>query len=521
MKLRTTLTSSFLIFGILISLFGGISYYQLSILSSPLNNEIPLQIKELQMKSDLDAHAQLIRYYDEVLTQSARNYAFTLDEKWKQRYFETIPLLDAAILYSIEYGNETEQTFFQSVNTSNLILIEMEEEAIALATNGNSEQSIEILQSAEYWEQKTIYEKGLRDYVTSRGLEYDDALIESSHILEQTTKNTQEILAHGIEFVVFFIVSGISSSIFLGILISKSITKPLEHLTTAANELAKGKSDTKIRFSSSQNEIARLIRSFNIMSNVREEKKRIQQEIEQMKLLNKEKDEFLSIVSHELRTPILPIKGNCEILLDENFTDAATLEQRKFIESIVVNSKRLDGLIDKILLTQKLDLNKYQFAMESVESSILIDDIMQSYKTIMEQKNIQFVNSINKNFNLFCDENALHEIFTNLINNAMGFVSKENGIIELGAEKKYGLIEFFVKDNGVGISTEKQKKIFDKFYQLDSSHTRTHGGLGLGLSICQKLVLGMGGSIRVVSEEGKGTTFYFTVRRNEIENSNN
>ncbi len=245
-----------------------------------------------------------------------------------------------------------------------------------------------------------------------------------------------------------------------------------------------------------------------------EERKNVEQEMQQVKHLNKQKDEFLSIVSHELRTPLIPIKGNCEILLDKNFADQLTDDQRKFVESIVSNSKRLDVLIDKILLAQKLDLNKYQFSMSDVNATNLINDIFQSYNSLMKQKNIQFVNSIKDIPKVFCDENALHEVLTNLINNATEFVPPENGMIEVGANTKDGMVEFFVKDNGIGISKEKQERIFDKFYQLDSTHTRTHGGLGLGLAICQKLVKGMDGNIRVMSEEGKGTTFYFSLRSN-------
>ncbi|MFQ5781903.1 MAG: ATP-binding protein [Nitrosopumilus sp.] len=246
-----------------------------------------------------------------------------------------------------------------------------------------------------------------------------------------------------------------------------------------------------------------------------EERKNVEQEMQQIKLLNKQKDEFLSIISHELRTPLIPIKGNCEILLDENFQDKLSDEQRKFVKSIISNSKRLDILIDNILLAQKLDLDKYQFLIENIGVNRIINDLFQSYTLLMEQKNIKFVNSIKNDFNVYCDENALYEILTNLINNAMEFIPKENGVIEIGVTEKNDMIEFFVKDNGSGISPEKQSRIFDKFYQLDSSHTRIHGGLGLGLSICQKLVKGMSGTIRVMSQEGKGTTFYFTLKKGE------
>ena len=96
-----------------------------------------------------------------------------------------------------------------------------------------------------------------------------------------------------------------------------------------------------------------------------------------------------------------------------------------------------------------------------------------------------------------------------LINNATSFIPKQNGKIEIGASKQNGKISFYVKDNGPGIPKDRQKLLFEKFFQLDSSHRREHQGLGLGLSICGKLVAGMNGKITVDSELGVGTTFTF------------
>ncbi len=154
--------------------------------------------------------------------------------------------------------------------------------------------------------------------------------------------------------------------------------------------------------------------------------------------------------------------------------------------------------------------------MENIQVKEYVDEIYTSYYNIMSKSKIELVNSIkDTNLVVYGDKNALHEIFSNLLNNAISYVPKENARIEIGADKKDGSIEFFVKDNGEGIPSNQQKKIFNKLYQVDSSESRRHGGLGLGLAICKKLVETMNGKILVKSEVGMGSTFYFSLKTGE------
>lgn len=233
---------------------------------------------------------------------------------------------------------------------------------------------------------------------------------------------------------------------------------------------------------------------------------------EELKKTNKQKDEFLGILSHELRTPLVPIKGVCKILLDKDYTEKLSEEQKKLIQTIVSNSQRLDAMIDKLLLIQKLEFGRYDYQMKNLNIKDFMNDINISYSSIMLEKQVEFVNSVKDGTAIYGDKNAIHQIFDNLINNALDFVAKENPRIEIGTETQNGKTVFFVKDNGVGIASEQQEKIFNKFYQVDSSISREHGGFGIGLAICKKLVTEMGGTIWVVSQEGKGTSFYFTLK---------
>jgi len=157
MKITTKLLSSFLILASMVALVGLISLFELNKIAGPLNNEIPANIVEITKHAELDHLAKLIQYYDEVLTMSARNYAFTQDKRWENRYNDHVPKLDAAINEAITTGDEEDEYFFASVDEANLALVDMEMEAINLVNQDLATQAIEILDGAEYENQKNIY----------------------------------------------------------------------------------------------------------------------------------------------------------------------------------------------------------------------------------------------------------------------------------------------------------------------------------------------------------------------------
>ena len=298
---------------IVVSVLGGLSLYHMMSVSEPLTVSIPDQIQELQHHYELDAYAQLIRYYDEVLTQSARNYAFTQDEQWKQRYFETVPLLALSIKQALVEGSDTEHEFFKHVNSANLILVDYEKNAIILTDNGDSESAISMLQSEEYWNQKNIYEQGLRNYIESRGLEYNEAVIESTDVLDQVTFDTQDTLISGIWSMSLFVGFGIASSLIIGLAILRSIVRPIEKLDHAVNQITSGKSDIKIENDYSYNEFSKLIASFNLMFDAINENIKLEKELAvSRENLKKEKLETIGLMSsslsHNLRNPLSVIK---------------------------------------------------------------------------------------------------------------------------------------------------------------------------------------------------------------------
>jgi len=151
-----------------------------------------------------------------------------------------------------------------------------------------------------------------------------------------------------------------------------------------------------------------------------------------------------------------------------------------------------------------------QWNIEVFYPKKFLDDIIYSNSFLMNEKKISFIKSVKKDFPVSGDKKIIHEVFDNLIQNAVDFVPEKTGRIEIGVTQEDHKGVFYVKDNGSGIPKEKQNNLFDMFYQVDSSDTREHRGIGVGLGICKKLVEGMTGKIWVDSK-GKGSTFYFSI----------
>ena len=231
---------------------------------------------------------------------------------------------------------------------------------------------------------------------------------------------------------------------------------------------------------------------------------------ELQKEIQHEKNVFDAMISHELKTPLTPIRGYCDILLQPDMIGKLNSEQKHAVEKIVSNSEHLLSLIKRILLAQKLDIGEFYFNYEKTPVDSLMKEMYDSHKQIMIEKNIQFESYSSIPDELNTDKNQIKEVFTNIIQNAVDF-APNGGKIILSAKKEKNFVTFSISNNGPHISQENQKKLFQKFYQVDTTLSRKHGGSGLGLAICKGIIEAFGGKIWVESNEGLDTTFFFRV----------
>ena len=221
------------------------------------------------------------------------------------------------------------------------------------------------------------------------------------------------------------------------------------------------------------------------------------------------KEEFSSMITHELKSPLTPIFGYCEMLLQPEMYDLGE-EEVQIIKEIQRNATKLNLLISDILDAQKLDMGKMVFNKVIVNADQFLKDLYNDLIPLAREKEIQLVVKQFPSVVILCDPNRLSQVMMNLLQNAIDFVPKKIGKIEFGATivNDYN-IEFFVQDNGIGIPKSKQENLFKKFYQVDTTLSRKHGGTGLGLVICKGIVENMGGTIGLESDEGQGARFFF------------
>lgn len=249
----------------------------------------------------------------------------------------------------------------------------------------------------------------------------------------------------------------------------------------------------------------------NALKKIEEQKEEIEQQYQELKEIDKMKEQFASMITHELKTPLVPISGYCKMLKEEDVFGKLNEEQLEAVDEISENAVRLEKLISDVLDAQRLDMKRMSFNKADFEVTEIISKVKNDLQFMAKDKNIQIVENIPNEKITFCgDKNRIRQVIENLVRNAVDFVPEGTGKIEIKFQKKDKTLEFSVSDNGIGIPKDKQKNLFKKFYQVDTTHARKHGGSGLGLAICKGIVEGHNGKIWVESEEGKGSNFYFS-----------
>ena len=228
---------------------------------------------------------------------------------------------------------------------------------------------------------------------------------------------------------------------------------------------------------------------------------------------DKLKSAFLANMSHEIRTPLNSIIGFSEILLDEETTEEEKLEYTQLISTA---GKTLQQLIDDIIDVSKIEAGQIRIVKTEVDIHQVLDELFTTFNNLRQNNQKENIELrlrkpiSDRNLLIHTDQFRFRQIMTNLLSNAMKFVDR--GFIEFGYTlPEAGLLQFYVKDTGVGIEREKASVIFQRFGQIDSTYKRNLSGTGLGLSICKSLVELLGGQIWFDSEKEMGTTFYFTL----------
>lgn len=227
-----------------------------------------------------------------------------------------------------------------------------------------------------------------------------------------------------------------------------------------------------------------------------------------LKQLARTRQEFVANVSHELRTPLSLIKGYAETLLDgaKDNPEVAT----KFLQTIDRNARRLDLLIQDLLIISSLESGRVSLSLGPVELSALVTRLLGDFQSRAAARHVRLVSTVPE-LHAHADEARLEQVFGNLLENAVKY-GRESGTVTVGGRPTpTGELEFFVQDDGPGIPAEALERVFERFYRVDQARSREQGGTGLGLSIVKHIVQNHGGRVWVESAPGQGAKFCFTL----------
>lgn len=277
----------------------------------------------------------------------------------------------------------------------------------------------------------------------------------------------------------------------IAILGSKRTISPILQINDATKKIAKGDFDIQLNIDGPARELNEMGRNFTIMA----------KELAQTETFH---NDFINNVSHEFKTPLSAIEGYATLLQNRNLTEE---NRQQYVSKIIYNTKRLTALTGNILQLTQLEnqsilTGRSWFSLdEQLRENVLLFDKQWTEKDL--ELNIEL-----ESVNYYGSSDLLSQVWLNLISNAVKFAPKA-GFIYVTLKQADTRVIVTVTDNGIGMNADVQQRIFDKFYQGDSSHSAK--GNGLGLTLTKRIVDLHGGKIAVSSQEGKGTTFTVTL----------
>jgi two-component system phosphate regulon sensor histidine kinase PhoR len=234
-----------------------------------------------------------------------------------------------------------------------------------------------------------------------------------------------------------------------------------------------------------------------------------QTEIERVE---KTRRDFIANVSHELRTPLTSIQGYAETLLESR---GMPTDLREFVEIIRKNAMRMARLTEDLLVLARVESGEQKLNLQPAMPNQLLDDAVQTFHELAITRGVEISVMNTASSAVLVDRDAIHQVFTNLIDNALKY-GDQGGKVLVGACESEDGVQFYVRDFGSGISSEHLPRLFERFYRVDKARSLESGGTGLGLAIAKHVVRAHSGTIHVESELNHGSTFYFTLPRERV-----
>ncbi|HTR99319.1 MAG TPA: ATP-binding protein, partial [Bacteroidota bacterium] len=308
--------------------------------------------------------------------------------------------------------------------------------------------------------------------------------------------------------VIIWIIGVISICViaFVSARASRGITRPILEIATAARAIRDGDLARRIPVTSAD-EIGTLAAAINGMAEA------LGNDITQLRKLERVRSEFLGNVSHELRTPIFSLQGFLETLLDGAIDDPSV--NREFLEKAHRHATRLNTLLNDLIEISRIESGEMKMSFRFVPLASLLDEVQEEMGPAAARKNLTLTVDAGPGAadQVYGDKERLKQVMINLLDNAIKYTDPGGRIAVSARRQGAAALSIDVTDTGSGIPAQHLSRIFERFYRVDKDRSREVGGTGLGLAIVKHIVEAHGGTIRVESTVGKGSTFSVTLRR--------
>ena len=325
---------------------------------------------------------------------------------------------------------------------------------------------------------------------------YDISVGESANSQTQVKLIAKDVLFTATVILVF-------TSLSIGLWIYRSIATPLVKLKKATQNIKEGNLDFVLEVEG-DDEFSELCRDFEEMRKLLKEEK---------VLLDKENKELISNISHDLKTPITAVKGYVEGIMD-GVADTPE-KMNRYVKTIYNKTNEMDHLINELTFYSKIDTNRIPYTFSKLNVEDYFSDCAEETGLELETRGIELVyaNYVESGVQVIADGEQIRRVIHNIISNAIKYMDKPKGIIQIRVKDVGDFIQVEIEDNGKGIAAKDLTSIFDRFYRTDVSRNSSKGGSGIGLSIVKKILEDHGGKVWATSRLGIGTIMYFVLRK--------
>ncbi|HBQ60032.1 MAG TPA: two-component sensor histidine kinase, partial [Balneolaceae bacterium] len=289
----------------------------------------------------------------------------------------------------------------------------------------------------------------------------------------------------------------IGAVIIVSFLFARYMAAPIMKLDEAANDIARGNLDRKIDLNRND-EFGTLADSLNHMAET------LRADNEKLKRLNEKQSQFFADITHEIRNPLHTISGAMEMIQLEQLPPE---KKEQYMNTAQKQIRRVARLFEDIKTLQRYDFDDSFINMQTIDLKDLVDEVKAVYQPIAEKKSLKLQTQNITSCPVTADPDKIEQVLDNLVSNAIKYTLE--GRVVIGFKKDDDEVEVYVKDTGPGIGSEHLDRLFDRFYRTDKAGSRDKGGTGLGLSVVKGILKAHQTDIKVESEEGKGSRFFF------------